>query len=328
MTETGGSGPEVTAHVAGHLTDHPGGEREQALLSICAQAVTGTVGLHHLAYYTDRVLDFALDVLDEQRTARPGLRRLGRQLCGEFELLDDRLRYAHTGALVRTVLRTDDVEVVCDPVVRAQYVVGVTYTDEHDYIDESNQVDRSLAGLVADLRSQVGLASRNVGGYETDTLATPSTDDRRIEPHVDQRGGELPASIEQACLAALNPHGLHLVGCLVDDEVVFLGDILEHSALALYYGGPVTPAYRREFYRELSGQLAEIRTRLARVSAQMLRGQLKRVVLDVEQGAVYYFRVDSRLHLVGVTLHQPRVRQVDLRLAELAVECGKLHPTE
>lgn len=325
---TGGAGPEVTAHVAGHLTDQPGGEREQALLRICEQAVTSTVGLHHLAYYTDRVLDFALDVLADRGSARPGLRRLGRQLCGEFELLDDRLRHAHTGALVRTVLRTDDVEVVCDPVVRAQYVVGVTYTDEHDYIDESNQVDRSLARLVGRLRDQVGLASRNPGGYETDARAAPSTDDRRIAPHVDRRGDALPATVEQACLAALNPHGLHLVGCLVDDEVVFLADILEHSALALYFGGPVTPAYRREFYRELSGQLADIRTRLARVGASTLRGQLKRVVLDVEQGAVYYLRVDSRLHLVGMTLHQPRVRQVDLRLAELATECGKLHPTE
>jgi hypothetical protein len=114
----------------------------------------------------------------------------------------------------------------------------------------------------------------------------------------------------------------------VDDEIVFLADVFEHDELSLYFAGPVTPSYRRRYYRELGEQLAEIRTRLGRVSAHMLSGRLKRVVLDVEQGAVYYFRVSSRVYLVGVTLHQPRVRTMDLRMAELARECQKHHLTE
>ncbi|WP_460406993.1 hypothetical protein [Actinophytocola sediminis] len=342
MTETGGRIPDITAQLGGHLDD----QREQTLLHVCESAMARTVDLHHLAYYTDRVLDFTLDVLEDENraprhavtAARPGLQRLGRQLCGEFETLDDRLRQAQTGALIRTVLRTDDAEIVCDPVVRAQFVVGVSYTEAHDYIDESNSVDRSLADLVRSLRTHVGLQSQNVGGYETDTAPTPTPteDSRRIEPHIDAHidartdphHDTIPATVEQACLAALNPHGLHLVACCVDDEIVFLADIFDHSTLALFFAGPVTPRYRRGFYRELGGQLAEIRSRLARVSARMLRGPLKRVVLDVEQGAVYYFRVTSRTYLVGVTLNQTRVRQTDLRMAELAEECGKLHPAE
>lgn len=332
MTETGGRVPDVTRHVGGHLDDR----RELTLLEVCEHAVAGTVGLHHLAYYTDRVLDFALDVLDDERLAprntapstRPGLLRLGRQLCGEFELLDERLCAAHTGALIRTVLRTDDAEIVCDPVVRAQYVVGVTYTEDQHYVDESNHVDRSLADLVRELRRHVGLGSLNPGGYETDADPGPTEDTGPFEPHVAPDSGPVPAPVEQACLAALSPHGLHLVAACVDDEIVFLADIFEHPALSLHFAGTVTPRYRRGFYRELGGHLAEIRTRLTRVSARMLRGQLKRLVLDVEQGAVYFFRVNSRMDLVGVTLNQPRVRQTDLRMAELATECGKLQPAE
>ncbi|HEX6353064.1 hypothetical protein [Actinophytocola sp.] len=324
--------PDITAHVGGHIDD----PRERALLGICARAVADTVGLHHLAYYTDRVLDFALDVFDDadhappdtHTEARPGLRRLGRQLCGEFERLNERLLRAHTGTLIRTVLRTDDAEIVCDLVVRAQFVVAVTYTGLHDYIDESNSVDRTLAGLVRNLRDHVGLPSQNPGGYETESEADPAEDTRSIEPHVDRRRSRLPREIEDACLSALSAPALHLVAYCVDDETVFLADVFEHPALSMYFPGPVTPEYRRRYYRELCKQLAGIRTRLARVSAHMLNGRLKRVVLDVEQGAVYYFRVTSRVYLVGVTLHQPRVRHMDLRMAQLAAECGKFHPTE
>lgn len=332
MADTDSQVPDITTHIAGHLGD----QREQALLGVCTQAFTDTVGLHHLAYYTDRVLDFALDVLDDEAraprhstpSARPGLLRLGRQLCGEFELLDDRLRHAHTGALIRTVLRTDDAEIVCDPVVRAQYLVGVTYTEDQDYIDESNRVDRSLGELVKELRVHVGLRSQNIGGFETDTEPVPTEDPARTAPTVVMRRGVSAKPVEDACLAALNPHGLHLIATCVDDEIVFMADVFEHRALSLYFAGPITPKYRRGFYLDLANQLVGIRARLARVSARMLRGQLKRVVLDVEQGAVYYFRVNSRMHLVGVTLHQPRVRQTDLRMAELAMECGKLHSAE
>jgi hypothetical protein len=213
-------------------------------------------------------------------------------------------------------------------VVRAQFVVGVTYTDAHDHIDESNSVDRALAGLVRNLRDHVGLPSQNPGGYETESEVDPGAVTRPIEPHVDRRRSRLPREAEQACLAALSASGLHLVAYCVDDEPVFLADVFEHRALSLYFPGPVTPEYRRRYYRDLCRQLAGIRTRLSRVSAHMLRGRLKRVVLDIEQGAVYYFRVTSRVYLVGVTLHQPRVRHMDLRMAQLARECEKFHPTE
>jgi hypothetical protein len=330
MAVTGSRRPDVMAHVAGHLDD----PREEVLLAVCERAVAETTGLHHLAYYTDRVLDFALDVLDDedfappaaQARARPGLRRLGRQLSCEFEELDTQLRHAHTGALIRAVLRTDDAEVVCDLVVRTQFVVGVTYTDHRDYIDETNDVDRSLAGLVRELRQLLGLPSQNPGGFEGEFASVADT--KWIPPRVEARRGRISGAVEDLCQHALSAPGLNLIAYCVDDEIVFLADVFEHADLSLFFSGMVTPSYRRSFYRELGEQLAEIRTRLGRLSAHTLSERLKRVVLDVEQGAVYYFRVTSRVYLLGVTLHQPRVRAMDLHMAQLARECQEHHPAE
>jgi hypothetical protein len=252
------------------------------------------------------------------------MNRLGRQLCAAFEQLDQDMQPAYTGALIRAVFRTDDAEIVCDPVVRSQYVVGIGYTGDRDaYIDEASDVDRSVAGLITDLRGEVGLSSQNPGGFETETAdVAPSA---ASPPHSSSRR-PLPRPIKEACLNALNAAGLHLVAYCVDDEVAFVADVLDHAALGLYFAGAVTPDYRRAYYQSLCDRLGELRAQLNRVTAILLRGRLKRVVLDVEQGAVYYLRVSGRVHLVGVTLHQPRVHNADVRMAQLAIECGRHNP--
>jgi len=322
------SAPDVTTHVGTHLHDR----REDALLRICRQTMADASGLHHLAYYTDRVLDFALDNLDADEVSLPqtrdrsraGLRRLGRQLCAAFEQLDQELRPASTGALIRAVIRTDDAEIVCDPIVQTQYVVGVGYTgNRNDYIDDTNDVDRSLAILITRLRAEVGLSSQNLGGFETETAAPPAL--APTPPHVSTRA-PIPDAVKHACAAALHPADLHFVAYCVDDEVVHVADVFDHAGLGMYFAGTVTPQYRRDYYRSFCDRLGEIRAQLNRVTALLLRGRLKRVVLDVEQGAVYYFRVAGRVHLVGVTLHQPRVRSADERMRELAIECQR-HPS-
>jgi hypothetical protein len=316
----------IHVHVGGHV-EKP---QDDVMYQLCQRAVEQTADLHHIAFYTDRVLDFAMDVLGDERdrpagasTAdRSGLRRLGRQLCHEFERLDKLLREARTGALIRTVLRTADAEIVCDPVVRKQFVVGTTYTEGHDYIDDANNVDRSVAGLVRDLRKQLGLTGQNVGGYDTEH-EEPETGWPRHEPHVETVDGDsvIPPEIEMACRDALDPAYLHLVTYCIGDEVVYLADTFEHPSMRTYFGRETTPLHRRAHFRRLSGQLSDICSSLNRVSAQTLRGRLKRIVLDVEQGAVYYYRLDNGAQLVGVTLYQPRVHHADVRMARLAREC-------
>jgi hypothetical protein len=313
----------LTAHVGGHV-EKP---EDDLMFRTCREAVTSAADLHHIAFYTDRVLDFALDVLDDEDEApagvnRVGLRRLGRQLCNEFEQLDQLVRNGRTGVLIRVVLRTADTEIVCDPVVRQQFVVGTSYTEGHDYIDESNDVDRSVAALIGDLRALVGLNQQNPGGFETeyDELEIGQVPS---EPHVEIPDGDspLPPHVATACRNALDPAYLHLVAYCHGDEVLFLADTFEHRTMHPYFGRETTPNQRRAHYRTLSAQLSDISTTLNRVSANAVRSKLKRIVLDVEQGAVYCYRLDNSAHLVGVTLYQPRVRHADLRMARLAHDC-------
>lgn len=317
---------DLHRHIATHVGGHVEKPEDHVLFRTCREAVARTANLHHIAYYTDRVLDFALDVLDDERDAttgtRAGLRRLGRQLCHEFEGLDRLLRNGRTGVLIRMVLRTADAEIVCDPVVRKQFVVGMSYTDGHDFIDEANDVDRSVATLIGQLRGHLGLTRQNPGGYETEHEELESGRYPH-EPHVETVDGEseLPPHVATACREALDPAYLHLVAYCHGDEVLFLADTFDHHSMRPYFGTETTPLHRRAHYRKLSAQLSDIYTSLNRVSANALRNKLKRIVLDVEQGAVYCYRLDNCAHLVGVTLYQPRVHHVDLRMAQLAHEC-------
>lgn len=309
----------ITTHVGGHV-EKP---EDDLLFRTCRDVVARTTDLHHIAFYTDRVLDFALDVLDDERANRVGLRRLGRQLCNEFEQLDQLLRNGRTGVLIRVVLRTADAEIVCDPVIRQQFVVGTSYTSGHDYIDEANDVDRAVAKLIGELRAHLGLKGQNPGGYEAehDKLAIGQFPH---DPHVevmDGGGAELPPHVVTACRAALDPAYLHLVAYCHGDEVLFLADTFDHQSMRPYFGRETTPEQRRAHYRMLSAQLSDISTSLNRVSANAVRSKLRRIVLDVEQGAVYCYRLDNSALLVGVTLYQPRVRHADLRMARLAHEC-------
>jgi hypothetical protein len=50
------------------------------------------------------------------------------------------------------------------------------------------------------------------------------------------------------------------------------------------------------------------------------------LVLDVEQGAVIYYRLGVGDYLIGVTLNQERVGAADGKLASLATALGQREP--
>jgi hypothetical protein len=44
-------------------------------------------------------------------------------------------------------------------------------------------------------------------------------------------------------------------------------------------------------------------------------------VLDVEQGAIYYYRIRPAEYLVGVTIIQRKVAEADRKIAEISLAC-------
>lgn len=296
----------------------------------CRAAILAGPALHYLAHYSSGVFDFGVDVLGDPPpepgalpggTRREELKRLGRHLTFQVTALDRALQEARTGRLIRTVLHTEEGALFCDSVVPTEHVVGLVLDHAgagplfgHPAVDEA---DRAVAGLATRLRAELSLGSLNPGGWETADAVPPlaaedAEDD--VEPHVTVAEGPLAT-----CLSAVRSRDLHLVAHVVDGEVRTMVDCLGDPALAPFFKQVAVEA-RRRFYQGFVPELGALATRLNRAVAPVVGGLLVRLVLDVEMGAVYHYRLRAGEYLVGVTIDQARVSSADRRMSELSAE--------
>jgi hypothetical protein len=66
---------------------------------------------------------------------------------------------------------------------------------------------------------------------------------------------------------------------------------------------------------------------MSRLNVYMRRldgGVLVRTVLDIEQGALYYYWIDRNVYLTGLTMDQSKVLVADEKLRRLANALGRL----
>jgi hypothetical protein len=75
---------------------------------------------------------------------------------------------------------------------------------------------------------------------------------------------------------------------------------------------------RRKFYNDFAMELSNVVSTLGRLTRSSVGGRLFRLVLDVEQGAIFYYRLRVNDYLVGVTLDQDQVHVADDKMALLA----------
>ncbi|QFZ22160.1 hypothetical protein [Saccharothrix syringae] len=299
----------------------------------CREAILKSPALHYLAHYSNGVFDFGVDVLGDPApepgalpggTRREELKRLGRHLAFQVTALDRALQEVRTGRLIRTVLHTEEGALFCDSVVPTQQVVGLVLDHAgvgplfgHPAVEEA---DRAVARLATRLRAELSLGSLNPGGWETadDAEALPAV--RATEPHV--TAGEGPLT---ACVEAVRARDLHLVAHVAGGEVLTMVDCLGDPALAPFFK-QVTVDARRRFYHGFTAELGGLATKLNRAVAPVVGGLLARLVLDVEMGAVYYYRIGTGEYLVGVTIDQARVRDADDRMSALAADLTPFGP--
>ncbi|ONI89233.1 hypothetical protein ALI22I_17220 [Saccharothrix sp. ALI-22-I] len=316
--------------------EHVGPEFDLARLS-CRAAIEQTPALHYLAHYSSGVFDFGIDALgdpvpapDALPDALPGgtrreeLKRLGRHLTFQVAALDRSLQEVRTGRLIRTVLHTEEGALFCDSVVPTEHVVGLVLDHAgagplfgHPAVDEA---DRAVAGLATRLRAQLSLGSLNPGGWESAQDVTPLPVDVEAEPHV--TAGEGPLT---ACLAAVRAQDLHLVAHVVGGEVRAMVDCLGDPSLAPFFK-QITVDARRRFYHGFVQELGALTTKLNRAVSPVVGGLMERLVLDVEMGSIYYYRLSAGEYLAGVTIDQSRVRAADDRMSALAVELTPIGP--
>ncbi|WP_433262773.1 hypothetical protein ACQPZF_30415 [Actinosynnema sp. CS-041913] len=291
----------------------------------CRAAIVKSPALHYLAHYSSGVFDFGVDALGDPPsppdalpggTRREELKRLGRHLTFQVTSLDRALQEARTGRLIRTVLHTEQGALFCDSVVPTEHVVGLVLDHAgagplfgHPAVDEA---DRAIAELATGLRGELSLGSLNPGGWETfgAPQALPGAGPR--EPHVSAGEGAL-----DACAEAVRAQDLHLVAHVAGGEVLAMVDHLADPSLGPFFK-QVTVEARRRFYLGFVRELGGLATRLNRAVRPVVGGLLVRAVLDVEMGAVYYYRLGPGEYVVGVTIDQAQVGEADDRMSALA----------
>ncbi|MEU4442945.1 hypothetical protein AB0K14_27700 [Actinosynnema sp. NPDC050801] len=312
--------------------EHVGPEFDLARQA-CRETITDSPALHYLAHYSSGVFDFGVDALGDPApapdalpggTRREELKRLGRHLTFQVATVDRTLQEVRTGRVIRAVLHTEEGALFCDSVVPTEHVVGLVLDHAgagplfgHPAVDEA---DRAVAGLATRLRAQLSLGSLNPGGWESAVDVVPVATEEDVRPHVTAGDGPLTA-----CLAAVRPEDLHLVAHVVDGEVRAMVDCLADPSLAPFFK-QITVDARRRFYHGFVQELGALTTKLNRAVKPVVGGLMERFVLDVEMGAIYYYRLRAGEYLVGVTIDQARVRAADDRMSALAVELTPIGP--
>lgn len=119
-------------------------------------------------------------------------------------------------------------------------------------------------------------------------------------------------------MANMSVDDLHYVAYYVNGQCVVTLDLLDHPALARFHD-VVEPYQRREEYKRHGTTIPQALRRLNEDFRPLNSGDLIRLVLDVERGAIYYHTVtsDTSRYLISVTLNQYKVYVTDIKVSHL-----------
>jgi hypothetical protein len=129
--------------------------------------------------------------------------------------------------------------------------------------------------------------------------------------------------VANLCRSQMNADDLHFVGYYVGGDCRFHVDVLDRPALNRFFRGD-DREQRREAYERAGRQLDWIMSRLNVYMRRLDGGILIRTVLDIEQGALYYYWIDRNVYLTGLTMDQSKVLVADEKLRRLANAIGHL----
>lgn len=291
---------------------------------------------HHLAKCDHGVYQLSVDVLDRpdlrdgdggaDPEKRPAYRAAGQQLAFMMTALDQELAEIETGRLIRMVCHTEQGALFCMAVTPKNYVLGIVFgpatepQEGHTALPRVPLVratDRHIAGLVGELRDRIGLPTLNHGGWQSRDRALPPTAPPPGFLSAAHRSGR-ESALDDRFARALDPKELVYVSRSRGGEVVEEVDILDHEFVAEGRSDFISARAAREFYRRISGEFGTYARQLGLTAQQAVNGRMLRIVLDVEQGAIYYYRLGPGDYLVGVTINQKRVSEADDVLGRLA----------
>ncbi|SCL35543.1 hypothetical protein GA0074692_4119 [Micromonospora pallida] len=369
-TPSADGGPRRRVDVT--LGTHLDGRRPPAL-ALCEELMDEVGSISHLARYRTGTCDFALDAGEPHGPHGPlGLTTDERQLIGRDVVhvmadLDDQLRPACSGDLVRLLLHTERGALFSLSVLREQFLVALAWSSgapgQLPPDDPAvRAADIELAGLANRLREAVSQQPTDYGGWLGLTEPTLSSGMRDVRPpsgssvtpltpddsgptqsppdtgppavvapppkprpapgSVSGAGRTTTQSAAAICRRHLGVDDLHYVAVCRAGRIETAEDILDDPRLDRFFDD-ITPHRRRHFYG-LLGQRIDVHLRtLVRATHLALGSRVRRLVLDVEQGALFCYPVGLDRYLLAVTLDQHLVWAADDRAALLARRLGE-----
>jgi hypothetical protein len=249
----------------------------------------------------------AVDGLDAFRIACRSASRLVTTFAATQE---SRLEAAAAGRLIRTVLHADGGAIFCYSIVPGQYLVGLVFLTPEERTKHTdtplnklravNTADHTMTSLTDTLRNRLGLPPQDAGGWTTE----------------DQQPLFL-AGTQDLLQAAVGETDLHYVARVHAQRLVATADRFDDETLRPFFE-LVSRSARRKLYGDLATDMFNTVGQVSRLMRSTVSGVLSRAVLDVEQGAVFYYRLGVGDYLVGVTLNQKQVAASDNKMAALA----------
>ncbi|WP_141579449.1 hypothetical protein [Actinomadura sp. WMMA1423] len=125
------------------------------------------------------------------------------------------------------------------------------------------------------------------------------------------------------CEQIVHPDDIHWIGFFVKRKCRFYVDVLDNSRLNRFFRSG-TRGERRLNYERSGRRLEWILGRMNRYMSRLESGILIRTILDVEHGSLSYYYIDKDVYLIGVTMDQSQVLEVDEKLRSLANQIGLL----
>jgi hypothetical protein len=309
----------------------------QETADTCASGLAGSASMCYLAHRSSGTLDFDFVLPDRIPDAHPvtrqpnlsqALDRMSQHVCFLMQSLDGFLGRAMTGALIRVLVQGPVGVIVGDHVLVHQHLVAAhchqQYPDDTGSLTTERPgvraTDVDVAEVCDQLRERAGVPGLNLGGWRP---PSPRFDETALPA-----AGEVPLTYldeaAEACSTddvragvlaeALHPKRLHFLALTGPDGVLASADLLDDRSLG-HFALRLAPDPRRRLYRTMAERYPEIRRQLGSAVRSVTGEVFDRLVLDVEQGAIYVHRLDDLRYLLGVTLLQSSVAASDDDLA-------------
>ncbi|EXG79501.1 hypothetical protein [Cryptosporangium arvum] len=301
-------------------------EENEELIQLTGEVVSARK-LHYVGHFTRGFFDFSIDVLADVAGALPSERDVerqrewcrwhGRQMNFLADRLDRQLQTIRSGRLIRTVLEADNQSVHHYQIRTGQYFVGYAFDSPG-----LQTADRLMADLTNEVRARYRLGSQNPGGYltqgEGDWILSEFGNSPHVEGFIDESTTQ--SLVREFSREAVDPQRLHYAAYY--DGGAFQGavDVFSAPQLKLFFD-QISRKDRRIRYREIGSRLDAMVRSLEQSMYPVTAGALNRLVLDVEEGALFYNKISTHYpgsYVIGVTVDKSRVADADARVQELS----------